>query len=181
MPDHHVEAGHGVAVERVDCEPGRVADDVEARVRRLPLLGQATAQQTVDLDPAVELFAQVLPAGVGDAQAQGQLEHRGGVGTVDGSHGGGGMPLGAVLAEVTEQSCVEQSGGFGAPLDLAQLPGVQREGGMAVGQRQFRLGQACGELRCWDRAASFGPGGVGGEDGRGDSQPVQREGAAQLG
>lgn len=123
MPDHHVDSGDGTAVGPVDGEPGRVTDDVEGRVGRLPLLGQAAAQEPVHLDTAVEFLAEVLAAGVGDAQAQRELEHGGGAGAMDGAYGGGGIPGGAVGAQVLEQSGIEQRGGLGAVPDLAELPG----------------------------------------------------------
>jgi hypothetical protein len=70
VPDHHVQSRHGQAVRVVHGEPGRVTDDVEARVGRAPPAGEAGAQQPVHLDAPVEFLAQVLAAGVGDAQGQ---------------------------------------------------------------------------------------------------------------
>ncbi len=180
VPDHHVEAGHGAAVRVVDGEPGRVADDVEARVRGLPLLGQSAAQQPVHLDAPVEFLAEVLAPGVGDAQPQRELQHRGGARAVDGAYGGGGVPGGAVGAEVAEQTGLEQGRDLRAVAGLADLPGVQREGRVAVGQRQCGADELRGELLGADGAAALGPGGVRGEYGGGHRQPVQREGAAQL-
>lgn len=84
-------------------------------------------------------------------------------------------------AQVLEQSGIEQRGGLGAVPDLAELPGVQREGRAAVGQRKFGAGQASGELGGDDGPAAFGPGRVGGKDRGVDSEPVQGKGAAQLG
>lgn len=173
MPDHHVEADHRGPVQRVDGQPGWVADDVEVRVFGVPLLGEAGAQQTVDLDAAVQFLAEVLPPGVGDAQRQRQLEHGGGAGTVNGTDGGGGVPRRAVRAEVAEETGVEEGGYFTAVPGLAQLPGVQRQGRPAFGQRQLGTGQAGGQQWGGDRAAAFGPGGVGSEDGGSDGEPVQ--------
>lgn len=181
VADHHVEARHGVAVRVVHREPGRVADDVEARVGGLPLFGEAAAQQPVDLDTAVEFLTEVLPAGVGDAQAQRELQHRGGIGAVQGAYGGGGVPRGAMRAEVQEQSGVQKFRRIRAVADLADLPGVHRQRGVSVGQPQSGTGEPGGELLCGHEAASLRPGRVGGERGGGDGHPVQGEGAAQLG
>ncbi|CAM5271321.1 hypothetical protein SALBM311S_07802 [Streptomyces alboniger] len=91
------------------------------------------------------------------------------------------MPASAVGAEVLEEPCLEQGRCLGAMPDLAQLPRVQRQGHVAFGQRQTWSREACGELGRWDGAAALGPGRVGGEYGGSDGQPMQREGAAQLG
>lgn len=123
-----VESGYGGAVRGVHGDPGGVADDVEAGVDRLPLLGQAGAEQPVDLDAPVQFLAEVLTAGVGDAQAQGELEHRGGARTVDGADGGGGVPGFAVRAQVVQEPCVAEGGDGGALEQVAGLPGVQRKG-----------------------------------------------------
>ena len=64
--------GTGSPSGGVDGEPGGVADDVEAGVGGLPLLGEAGAEQPVDLDAAVEFLAEVLTTGVGDAYARGR-------------------------------------------------------------------------------------------------------------
>lgn len=182
MPDHHVEAGDGAAVRVVDGEPGRVADDVEARVGGLPLFGQPAAQQPVHLDTPVEFLAEVLAPGVGDAQPQRELQHRGSARAMDGAYGGGGVPGGAMSAEVAQQTGFEQSRGLRAVPGLADLPGVQGQGRVAVGQRERQCGadELCGELLGADGAPALGPGGVRGEYGVGHREPVQREGAAQL-
>jgi hypothetical protein len=180
VPDHDVKSRHGGAVRSVDGEPGRIADDVEAGVRGPPFLGEAAAQQAMDLDTPVQFLAQVLPAGVGDAQAQRQLEHGGRAGAVDGAHGGGGVPGRAVGTEVAQQSRLEQGGRARAMPCLAQLPGVQRQGGVSIGQRQTGSGDPGREQAGGDGPAALGPGRVGGEYGTGDRHPVQGEGASQL-
>ena len=55
-------------------------------------VGEPAAEQPVDLDASVEFLAEVLTTGVGDAYAEGELEHDGGTGPVDGPDGGGGVP-----------------------------------------------------------------------------------------
>ena len=107
------------AGSRTMSKPGWAACHCSAR---------PAAQQPVHLDAAVEFLAEVLPAGVGDAQAERELEHRGGAGAVDGADGGGGVPGVAVRAEVVQQSGVEQGGDVRAVPELAGLPGVQRAG-----------------------------------------------------
>jgi hypothetical protein len=181
VADHHVKSGQGVAVLVVDGDPGRVADDVEAGVRCAPLLAEAAAQQAVHLDAPVEFLAEVLPPGVGDAQAQRQLEHRGGARAVDGADGGGGVPGRAVGAEVPEESGAQQGGRLGAVPDLARLPGVQRQCGEAPGQREVRAGEPFGEPVGGQGPAAFRPCRVGRAHRGRDREPVQREGAAQLG
>ncbi len=181
VADHHVQSAQWGAVGIVDSQPGRVAHDVEARMHGMPLLRESAAEETVDFDAPVEFLTEVLAAGVGDTQAQRQLEHRGGSGSVDGSYGGGGPPGSAVSAEVTEQSRVQQGSRLRMVPDLARLPGVQGQKDVPVRQRQAGTGQACGEPGGGDRAAALGPGGVGGEYGGSDSHPVQGEGTAQLG
>ena len=109
---------------------------------RLPLRGQAAAQEPVDLDTAVEFLAEVLTAGVGDAQAQRELEHGGGAGAMDGSYGGGRVPGRAVGAEVLEQSGIEQGGGFGAVRTSRSCQGCRGRSRVAVGQRQVRAGES---------------------------------------
>lgn len=148
VPDHHVQAYHRFAVRAVDGEPGRVADDVESGVGRLPLLGEPGAQQSVDLDAAVEFLTEVLPTGVGDAQAERELQHGRRIGPVERTDGGGGVPGGAVRAEVTQKAGVEEGRGLGAVLEFARLPGVQGQRGVPVGQGQFRPGELEGELVC---------------------------------
>lgn len=120
--------GTGGSVRGVDGDPGGVADDVEGGVGGLPLLGEAGAEQPVHLDAAVEFLAEVLAAGVGDAQAQGELEHRGGARAVDGADGGGGVPGLAVRAQVVQKSRVAEGGDGGALEQVAGLPGVQGKG-----------------------------------------------------
>lgn len=94
----------------------------------LPLFREAGAEQPVHLDAAVEFLAEVLAAGVGDAQAQGELEHRGGAGAVDGADGGGGVPRVPVRAQVVQESGVAKGGDGGAPEQVAGLPGVKGKG-----------------------------------------------------
>ena len=81
-------------------DPRRVAEDAEAGVRGGDGLGQAGVEHPADLDAAPQLLAQVLALGVGDVQRQGQLEHVGGVGAVDGADRAGRVPGAAVRAEV---------------------------------------------------------------------------------
>lgn len=128
MAQEGVEAGDGGAVRGVDGDPGGVAHDVEAGVGGLPLLGEAGAQQAVDLHPAVEFLAEVLAAGVGDAQTQGELEHRGGARAVDGADGGGGVPGVTEGAQVVEEAGIEQGCDGGALEEFAGLPGVEGQG-----------------------------------------------------
>ncbi len=180
MAQHDVESGDGSAVRGVDGDPGGVAHDVEAGVGRLPLFRETGAEQPVHLDAAVEFLAEVLTTGVGDAQAEGELEHRGGTGAEDGAHGGGGVPGLAVGADVVQESGIAEGGDGGALEQVAGLPGVQGKGGGAVGQRES-WGDPAEEPGGGHRAAAFGPGGVGGEDGGGDGEPVQREGAVEFG
>ncbi len=180
VAQHGVESGDGGAVRGVDGDPGGVAHDVEAGVGRLPLFRESGAEQPVYLDTAVEFLAEVLAAGVGDAQAQGELEHRGGAGAVDGADGGGGVPGLAVRAQVVQEPGVAEGGDGGALEQVAGLPGVQGKGGRAVGQREPG-GEPAEEPGGGDGAAAFGPGGVGGEGGGFDGEPVQGEGAVQFG
>lgn len=91
------------------------------------------------------------------------------------------MPGGAVRAEVPEQSGVEQGRGLGAVPDLGHLPGVQRQGGVTVGQGQPGSGQPRGEQLRGDGPAALRPRRLGRQDRGGDRHPVQRKGAAQLG
>jgi hypothetical protein len=83
-------------------------------------------------------------------------------------------------AEVLDQPGVEQGCDVGTVSDLAPLPGVQGKSSMSVGEGQLGSGESGCELGCGDKSAAFGPGRVGGEYGRSDSQPVEWEGAAQL-
>src|SRR5690349_19501466 len=99
---------------------------------------------------------------------------------MDSAYGGGGVPGGALGAQVPEQSGVEKRGGLGAELYLAELPRVQRQGRVSVGQCQGGAGEAPGELRGGDGATAFGPGRVGGEKRGIDREPVQEEGATQF-
>lgn len=89
-----------------------------------------------------------------------------------------GRPTGA---EVAQESRVEQGRRTWAVAYLARLPRVQRQGGISVGQGQLRSGEPGGEQPRGYSPAAFGPGGVGGEYGVGDRQPVQREGASRFG
>lgn len=180
MAEHHVEAPDGFAVQAVDGQPGGVADDVEARMGGVPLRGEPAAEQPVDLHSAVELLAEVLPAGVGDADAEGELEHHLGAGPVHGADGGGGVPAFAVRSQVVEESGVEQGGHFGTVPEFTGLPGVERNRCGVVGEAQ-PLGVGGDQLRGRHRTASVGPGGFGGQDGPVDGHPVQREGAVRLG
>ncbi len=180
VADHDVEAGDGGAVRGVDGQPGGVADDVEARMGGLPLVDEAGPEQPVDLDAAVELLAEVLAAGVGDAQAEGELEHGRGAGAVHGADGGGGVPGGAVGAEVVEEAAVEEGADVGTVAEFAGLPGVEGQGHGAGGNRES-LREAVGELFGGDGPALFGPGGVGGQEGGVDGEPVEGEGAVQFG
>ncbi len=175
-----VESGHGGSVRGVHGDPGGVADDVEGGVGRLPLLGEAGAEQPVHLDAAVEFLAEVLAAGVGDAQAQGELEHRGRARAVDGANGGGGVPGLAVRAQVVQKSRVMEGGDGGALEQVAGLPGVQGKGGGAVGQREPG-GESAEELWGGHGAAALGPGRFA-REGRGfDREPVQGEGTVEFG
>ncbi len=146
-----------------------------------PLLCEAAAQQAVDFDAAVEFLTEVLPAGVGDGQAQRQLQHGGRAGAVERAYGRGGVPRGAMRSEVPEQAGVQQFRRLGAVADLADLPGVHGQCGVPVGQRQPGAGEPGGELLGRHGAAAIGPGRVSGEYGGGDGHPVQRKGAARLG
>ncbi len=149
------------------AEPGGVAHDVEARVGRLPAGGQAGPQQPVHLGAAQQFLAQVLPAGVGDAQPQGELQHGGGTGPVDGAHGGGRVPGVAERAEVAQQPGLEQRPHGGPVADVTRLPGVQRQRRGAVGQlHQPGTGEGGEQIGRGDRAAALGPGGVRGEQRR---------------
>lgn len=126
MAHHDIETGDGFAVRRVDGEPCGVADDVEAGVDGVPLRGEPAAEQPVDLHPSVEFLAEVLTTGVGDAYAEGELEHDVGTGLVDGPDGGGGVPALAVRSQVVEELRIEQRRDFGPVAQFAGLPGVER-------------------------------------------------------
>ncbi len=180
MTEQGVEAGDGGAVRGVHGHPGGVADDVEAGVGRLPLLGEAGAEQPVHLHASVEFLAEVLAAGVGDAQAQGELQHRGGARPVDGADGGGRVPGLSVRAQVVQESRVAEGGDAGALEEFAGLPGMQGKGGGVVGQRKTG-GEPAEELRRGDGAAALGPCGFGGECGGIDREPVQGKGAVEFG
>lgn len=146
----------------------------------MPLPGESGAQQPVDLHAAVEFLAEVLPAGVGDAYAEGELQHEVDAGPPDGAHRGGGVPALAVRAEVVQQAGVGEGGDFGPHRQFACLPGVERDRRGVCGDAKA-LGVAGHEFRGRDRAAVVGPGRVGGQDGPVDGHPVEREGAVRLG
>lgn len=66
--------------------------------------------------------------------------------------------------------------------DLAGLPGVERQGHGAGGEPpgEFRSGEGRQQVLGGDRAAAFGPGGVGGQQRAVHGQPVQDEGPARF-
>lgn len=90
------------------------------------------------------------------------------------------MPGAAVQSEVVQQAGVEEGPDVGAVQELAGLPGVQGQGGGAGGERE-PFGEAGGELFRGDVTALFGPGGVGGQDGGVDGDPVEGESAVEFG
>lgn len=89
-----------------------------------------------------------------------------------------GFPGGA---EVVEQPGVEEGPYLGAVREVPGLPGVQRQGCGALGETETGAGESREELVGGDRAAAFGPGRVHGQDRTVDGQPVEPEGAAELG
>lgn len=180
VAQHDVEAGNGFALGGVDREPGGVPDDVESGVDGVPLPGESGAQQPVDLHAAVEFLAEVLPAGVGDAYAEGEFQHEVDAGPLHGAHRGGGVPALAVRAEVVQQAGVGEGGDFGPHRQFAGLPGVERDRRGVRGDAQA-VGVAGHEFRGGDRPAVVGPRRVGGQDGPVDGHPVEREGAVRLG
>ncbi len=123
VAEHRVEPGDGGALGVVDGEPGWIADDVEAGVRALPLLGESGGQEAVDLDAPVELLAEVLPAGVGDAYAEESLSMTRAPGrcTVRMEEVGcQGSPCGA---EVVEEAGLGEGADLGAVDQVGGLPG----------------------------------------------------------
>ncbi len=179
VAEHHVEPRDGDALGVVHGEPGRVPDDVEAGVLPLPARGEAGRQQPVDLDAPVQFLAEVLPAGVGDAYAEGELEHDPRPGPVHGADGGSGVPVLAVRAEVVDQTGLGEGADLGAVEQVGGLPGVYGDGDGAGGRAQ-----PCGvrgEQLLGGGRAVLGPGGVGGGQRPVDGEPVEREGAVDLG
>lgn len=180
VAEHDIESGDGPALRSVDGEPGRVADDVEAGMGGVPLRGESAAEQPVHLHSTVEFLAEVLTTGVGDAYAEGELEHDVGAGLMNGPDGGRGVPVLAVWTEVVEEVLIEQGGDFGPVAQFACLPGVERNRCGVPGQVQS-LRVPRDQILGRYGPAAFRPGGLRGQHGPVDGHPVQREGAVQLG
>ncbi|XP_021300537.1 collagen alpha-1(I) chain-like, partial [Herrania umbratica] len=159
----------------VDGEPRRIAGDREARVRREGGVGVAAAQQPVDLDPAPQLDAHRLALGVGQLQAEGELEHHGDVAAVDGPHARGRRPRGPERAERFEEPVGDEPRDARPVEQVAGLPGVRGHQDPAVARAP-----GTGELGEQSRHVGPGVGGALGRDGGVGGEPVQGERPAHL-
>ncbi len=159
VPQHDVQAGHGLAGGGVDGEPGGVADDVEAGVRRAPSLRRAgRAAGGAPRRRAASSLRRFSRRELVIRRPSDSLSMTAGARPVDGAHRGGRVPAGRRAGRgraAARRRAGRARRGGGASSRACQ--GCSGSAAVPGGQGGARPGQPGGQPVGGDRAAALGP------------------------